>query len=124
MLPSKPNAAGAWIVVRSSNLSALPAGGRVNPSQASAMAKIVTGDVSPAIATQAGANFWRLTGLEITMAETALPNATVQGAATNYGLISLGSDAETNADNCRRIWSLTAATSTGCPRRTCGAESR
>lgn len=99
MLPSKPNAAGQWIVVCSSNLAALPAGGRVNPSHASAMAKIVSADVSPAIATAAGANFWRLTGLEVTVAETALPNATAPGAATNYGLIRLGSDAETNANN-------------------------
>lgn len=99
VLPSKPNAAGKWIVVCSSNLSALPASGRVNPSQASAMAKIVSADVAPAIATQAGANFWRLSGLEVTVAETALPNATAPGATTNYGLISLGSDAETNANN-------------------------
>jgi hypothetical protein len=99
VLPFKSNANNQWIVIRSSNLSALPAGGRVHSSQASAMAKIVSADVSPAILTAAGANYWWLSGLEITITDASLAIASTPGATTNYGLVRLGSDAESDANN-------------------------
>jgi hypothetical protein len=97
VLPAKSWASGQWIVIRSSGLSSLPEGRRVNPSQAPAMPKIISNDVAPALVTETGASFWWLAGLEVTIADTALANATSPGANTNYGLIRLGSDAETVA---------------------------
>ena len=99
VLPTKADANGQWIVVRSSHLSALPAEVRVTPAQASAMAKIVSKDVAPALATAPGAAFWRLAGLEVTVADSALADATSPNAAPNYGLIRLGDDLETNVNH-------------------------
>lgn len=99
VLPAKADANGQWIVVRTSHLSALPAEACVTPSQASAMAKIVSKDVAPALATAPGAAFWRLAGLEVTVAESALADAASPNAAPNYGLIRLGDDLETNVNH-------------------------
>lgn len=64
ILPQKTGA--GWILIRSSALVSLPEGVRVAPSNASAMARIVAQDTTPAISTAPGAAFWRLAGLEIT----------------------------------------------------------
>lgn len=64
-LPDK--SAPGWIQVRSSALASLPPpGARVLPVDAPAMARIVSPNTAPAIATEAGAHHWRLIGLEIT----------------------------------------------------------
>lgn len=99
VLPNKANPNNQWIVVRTATPSALPVSTRVNPAQAAAMPKLLSRDSSPAITAAAGANFWRLIGLEVSLTSNALPDAITAGATTNYGLISLGSDAETYAGN-------------------------
>jgi hypothetical protein len=72
----------AWIYVRSSALSSLPAGTRVGPARASLMPKIVSPSTSPAISTAAGAHNFRFAGIEITTTR-----ASTNG--TNYVLVYL-----------------------------------
>ena len=73
-----------WITIRTSNMAALPpAGTRVRPMHASAMARLVPGHPSESVVrTVDGAARWRLVGLEITYP------ADVREAST---LVSLGS---------------------------------
>ena len=71
-----------WIIIRTSNLAGItPEGTRVTPNQSTALAKIVTPNAAPAIATVAGAHHYRLVGLEIGVAA---------GISTNYGIVTLG----------------------------------
>ncbi|HVF88901.1 MAG TPA: hypothetical protein VNH22_02465, partial [Blastocatellia bacterium] len=77
-----PNKSGAsWVVIRTSNLSGLPEGRRVGPSNASAMAKIVATGVWPTIVTTPSSHHYRFIGIEFTIDPNLL---------SNYGLISLG----------------------------------
>lgn len=84
VLPAKAGtAANGWIVVRSSGSASLPApGGRVVAEHAVHMARIVTPNTAPALATKPGASGWRLVGLEV----TAHPDVTER----QFGLLTLG----------------------------------
>lgn len=81
LLRAKAGASGsAWITIRTE--TTLPAEGtRVTPSAASSYAKVVTPGVAPVFQTDAGASYYRLSGLEI----TAAPTLTMV-----YSLVSLG----------------------------------
>ena len=84
LLPAKSGSDAAhWITIRSSSLNALPAeGSRVNPSYAGSMAKIVTWDGSAAaIKAMAGASYYRIIGLELTIPASA---------SINYGIVAFG----------------------------------
>ena len=72
-LPAKSNPNNQWIYIMSSGLANLPAGTRVDPTMTRYMAKIVTPNVSPALKVMAGANHYRLAGLELT-AQSNYPN--------------------------------------------------
>ena len=91
VLPAKSGtAADGWIVVRSAQLSDLPAlGTRVRATHANLMPKIVTPNQDPAIKTAAEASGWWLAGLEVTVPSSM--------TALQYGLIWLG-DAEGGAN--------------------------
>jgi hypothetical protein len=79
-LPDKPGS--DWIVIRTSNLNGLPpAGSRVGPAHAAAMARIVTTAASPAVYTAPRAHHYRFIGIEFAVAAN-LP--------LNYGVIALG----------------------------------
>lgn len=58
-------AASGWIVIQTNGSLPLP-GYRISPDRAAQLAKIVTANGNPAIRTEAGANHYRLVGLEIT----------------------------------------------------------
>ncbi len=75
-----------WITIRSSRLAELPEGFRVAPAQASAMATISSSNSSAALRTEPGAQFYRLSGIEITLEP---------GVDLNYGLVLLGIGTET-----------------------------
>ena len=81
VLPAKPSMTpGGWITVRSGG--ALPAeGSRVRPADAAAMPKVLTPNAMPALATAAGAQGWRLVGLEI----AATPRAPLVYALVSFG---------------------------------------
>ena len=84
VLPAKSGtAANGWILVRSANLSALPpAGARATARFAGAMPKLVTPNVSPALATASGTSGWYIAGIEMT---TNAPSQFI-----HYGLVNLG----------------------------------
>ena len=65
-LKAKSNPNNQWIYIMSSALANLPAGTRVDPTMTQYMAKIVTPNVNPALKVMAGANHYRLAGLELT----------------------------------------------------------
>ncbi len=69
-LPVKSNPNNKWTYIISSALSNLPAGTRVSSTNAHSMPKIVTNNVLPALQLNAGANHWRLAGIEVTSAST------------------------------------------------------
>lgn len=80
-LPAKSGAMpGRWIVVRSSGTLPAP-GTRARPSDAAQMAKLLTANSAPVLATEAGAIGWRLVGLEL----GAVPANTMV-----YNLVALG----------------------------------
>jgi hypothetical protein len=80
VLPDKPGS--NWIVIRTSNLGALPASGtRVGPAHSAAMAKIMTAAVSPAVYMAPYAHHYRFIGIEFTVAA---------GVSLNYGVVVLG----------------------------------
>jgi hypothetical protein len=69
-----------WVTVQSAGQ--IPAEGtRTSPTAVPCFPKLVTPNVSPVLATQAGANRWRLIGLELSNETTA---------ASNFGLVFLG----------------------------------
>ncbi|MBS1538441.1 MAG: Ig-like domain-containing protein [Bacteroidetes bacterium] len=93
VLPKKSVGSG-WIILMTSRMDLLPkdetrinpiglTGNSTYPTQSSAMAKIVTTNISgiPCFVTQVNANHYRLVGLEIT-ADTSVINS--------YGLVNLG----------------------------------
>ncbi len=68
VMPAK-RADGKWITIRSSRMDALPPEGlRVGPAHAPAMPRIVDPRGTGALSTAPGACYWRLIGLEITVA--------------------------------------------------------
>ncbi|MEN3332501.1 MAG: hypothetical protein V7641_1866 [Blastocatellia bacterium] len=80
ILPAKTGS--GWIVIRTSNLSGIPAeGARADASSAVAMPRLLTANTMPAIKTATAAHHYRLVGLEIGIAA----NATI-----NYGIVALG----------------------------------
>src|SRR3989442_9052121 len=92
-LPAKSGT--GWIYIQSSALSTLPPPGtRVAPSNASAMAKIVTPNSSPPISTASGASFYRLVGLEIT------GTLSDQSYEQSRGLVALTSGTDITIDRC------------------------
>lgn len=74
-----------WITIRSSQLSSLPEGSRV-AGQATHMATVSSANAMPVFTAEPGANFYRLSGLEITVEA---------GVTLNYGLVALGGGTET-----------------------------
>jgi hypothetical protein len=80
-LPAKLDAAGKWLIVRSSAESKLAAGTRVTPNDAAAMPKIISPNADAALKTAPGAHHVRLVGIEFAVA----PNW-----AINHGLVLLG----------------------------------
>ena len=75
-----------WIVIRAQAPSqagaALPqAGNRVSPASAAAMATLIKSGSDAAIVTEAGANHYRLVGLQVELAP---------GVSQNYALVDLG----------------------------------
>src|SRR5690606_12855610 len=94
-LPAKSNPNNKWIVIRTSNLNALPAPGvRVSPSDASNMPKIITTNSDYAIDAAQGASYYRFVGVEVTdngapsQYAPTFPDGT--RGSYNYGLIELG----------------------------------
>ena len=88
VLPEKPGT--AWIIVRSSELSQLPAPGqRVQPSDAAHMPKLVSPGTAPAVEARERVHHYRFVGLEITSA----PSVPV-----TYNLVYLGGNQEAPAD--------------------------
>jgi PKD repeat protein len=86
-----PNKSGSgWITVRTSTPDSglPPAGTRIQPSYAPAMAKLVTPNTQPVIQTAQGAHNFRFIGIEFGVAS---------GVAMNYGIVSFGSGSETQA---------------------------
>ena len=76
-----------WIIIRSSRSSELPAGTRVDPSDAPKMARILGGDGSnSAVTTDNGAHHYRFIGIEFT----------VSPGVFNTGLVRLGTSSETS----------------------------
>jgi uncharacterized protein (TIGR03437 family) len=75
------------ITIRSSQLSSLPEGTRVGPSQVAAMATIVSPNAMAVFATEPAASSYRLAGLEITIQDTV---------TINYGLVVLGDGSATS----------------------------
>lgn len=87
-LPNK-GANSAWIIIRSSAVSSLPASGhRVAPSDAANMPKIQAAGSGAAFTIAPQANHYRLVGLEITEQPSQ---------ALNYGLIMEGDPNDANA---------------------------
>lgn len=91
-----PNKAGtAEITVRSSRAGELPVGVRVTPAQAHLMARIVTPNVDPALATAIGAHDFRFIGVEFT---TTVNNT--------YSIVRLDGMTQTSLDQVPRNISL------------------
>jgi len=64
----RPNSSSQWITIQSSGAGSLPAGTRVSPNNASAMARLVTPDGGAVLQVPGGANYYRIIGLEFTPA--------------------------------------------------------
>jgi len=86
VLPAK---ACPMVTIRTSALSAFPAGVRATPSQVGSMASIVSASSAPAISTAPGACGYQLVGLEVTVQD---------GLGLNYGIVVLGGGSETLAN--------------------------
>jgi len=79
-IPAKANPSNKWIYIESSALANLPKPGmRVGPSNAPNMPKIASLNLADAIYFADGANYWRLTGLEVTSSSTTNDNPPCPG---------------------------------------------
>jgi hypothetical protein len=88
VLPEKQGA--GWIIVRSSDLSQLPAAGqRVTPTDAARMPKLVTPNSAPALKAPERVQHYRFVGIEITSA----PSVTL-----TYNIVYLGGSQDSPAD--------------------------
>jgi hypothetical protein len=81
-----PKHSGTGAVTVRSETVTIPAGTRVTPTTAAGLAKLVTSNVFAALATNDGASDWRIIGLNISMRA---------GTSDNYGIVKLGTGAET-----------------------------
>jgi hypothetical protein len=105
VLPAKSNPNQLWIVIRTSDMTNLPASGtRVGPANAASMPKLLSTDTSGALVTETGSAagsvaYWRLLGVEVSVTQGALPDANLSGAAANTGLVRLGDPYETSLQN-------------------------
>lgn len=86
-------AADGWVIVRSSQLAALPEGNRATNAQASSMARLETINGNAVIATALGASGWRLAGLEVTI------NPAFTGQQNGLVLLGDGSSAQRTASD-------------------------
>jgi hypothetical protein len=90
VLPNKGAGSDDWIYVQTSAYSSLPPpGSRISPADAANMPTIMSPNLAPAIATQAGAHHYRFVGIRITTTHATRPN-------TNTGLVVLGTGQETS----------------------------
>jgi hypothetical protein len=89
ILPAK--AGSGWIIIRTSapDASLPPAGTRITPASASVLAKIVSPNSGPALATAPGAHHYRFLGLEVGLAP---------GVTFSDTLVRLGDNETTVAD--------------------------
>ena len=105
VMPPTTNPNNQWIIVRTSDLTALPPDGvRVSPSSVGAMATILSTDTGAAIMTQTGpgANsvaYWRFEGIEFSVTTGALTDANAVNATANTGLVRFGDPYETDINN-------------------------
>jgi hypothetical protein len=77
------NNSSQWITIQSSGAGSLPSGTRVSPSNASAMAKLVTPDGGAALQIPGGANYYRIIGLEFTPAAGVYAQDVIQVGLAN-----------------------------------------
>jgi hypothetical protein len=95
-LPAKGNPNNEWIYIIPSAYSSLPApGNRVSPGDAVNMPKIVTPFSGPPITVDAGANHYRLVGLEVSSNSSFCPN----GRCLSYELIYAAMTPSTSAND-------------------------
>jgi hypothetical protein len=88
VLPEKQGP--GWIIIRSSDLSQLPAAGqRVTPSDAARMPKLVTPNSAPALTAPERVHHYRVVGVEI----TSTPSTSL-----TYSIVYLGGNQEALAD--------------------------
>src|SRR3954453_8711168 len=91
----KPNSSSQWITIQSSGAASMPAGTRVSPSNASAMAKLVTPDGGAVLQIANGAHFYRIVGLEFTPAAGVYAQDVIQvglGSETSTGQLPHDTD--------------------------------
>ncbi|MBX4189037.1 hypothetical protein KW785_00395 [Candidatus Parcubacteria bacterium] len=87
ILRNKSNPNNQWIVIKS-NGTLPPEGRRVTPANAGQLAKLQTGvNYANAVATQPGANYYRLIGLEITTAPQLIDVNTILAMGTSDGAV-------------------------------------
>jgi hypothetical protein len=90
-IPAKGNANKKWIYIQSTALGKLPpAGTRVSPSDAVNMPKIVTPNATSALTFASGANYVRVTGVEIYSASTYTPPGYTPGVKYGYAIVGIG----------------------------------
>jgi len=80
ILPAKQGTGSEWIIVRA-EVVGVGAGTRMTPALAANAARIVTPNQDPALRSATGARRWRLVGLQIEHAQTAI---------YNYGIVVFG----------------------------------
>ncbi len=83
-LPSRSG--GGTVVLRSATVP-VPARTRITPSQAGSLATLRTNSVFPALVADDGAHGWRVTALRMQLADNTIDN---------YGIVTIGSGAETS----------------------------
>jgi len=91
-IPAKNNPEKKWIYIVSSAIAKLPEGKRVGPSDAPNMPRLITTSATPVLLAAAGANHWRLAGLEVTSESKVVPRDSISGNGFTYLLI--GSEAQ------------------------------
>jgi hypothetical protein len=90
VVPAKTNPNGQWIYIQSSNLSALPPpGSQVSPSDAVNMPKLVTPNVSQALAFVSGSSYIRVVGVEIYSDSTYAPKNYTPGVYYGYMIVAI-----------------------------------
>jgi len=94
VLPRKGNAGGnesGWIIVTSAQAQLNPERGvRISPASASRFPRLVSTNAEPALRAAPGAGYYRIIGLELTVA----PSVKI-----NYGIVRLGEGSELSADD-------------------------